>query len=58
MENELGIEPIKKLLWKMAVPAITAQVVNVLYNVVDRIYIGHIPGTGKLSLTGLGSVCP
>lgn len=58
MENELGIEPIKKLLWKMAVPAITAQVVNVLYNVVDRIYIGHIPGTGKLSLTGLGVCMP
>lgn len=57
-ENELGIAPVKGLLWKMAVPAITAQVVNVLYNVVDRIYIGHIPGTGKLSLTGLGVCMP
>ena len=57
-ENELGVQPIKKLLWKLAVPAITAQIVNVLYNVVDRIYIGHIPKTGKLSLTGIGVCMP
>ena len=57
-ENELGIKPVKQLLWKLAVPAITAQIVNVLYNVVDRIYIGHIPETGKLSLTGLGVCMP
>ena len=57
-ENELGVQPIKKLLWKLAVPAITAQIVNVLYNVVDRIYIGHIPETGKLSLTGIGVCMP
>lgn len=42
----------------MAIPAITAQIVNVLYNVVDRIYIGHIPKTGQLSLTGLGVCMP
>ncbi|MBQ3567382.1 MAG: MATE family efflux transporter [Anaerotignum sp.] len=42
----------------MAIPAITAQIVNVLYNVVDRIYIGHIPQTGQLSLTGLGVCMP
>ena len=58
MENELGIKPIKGLLWKMAIPAITAQIVNVLYNIVDRIYIGHIPKIGQLSLTGLGVCMP
>ena len=57
-ENELGVKPIKKLLWKLAVPAITAQIVNVLYNVVDRIYIGHIPEVGKLALTGVGVCMP
>ena len=57
-ENELGVKPIKKLLWKLAIPAITAQIVNVLYNVVDRIYIGHIPEVGKLALTGVGVCLP
>ena len=57
-ENELGVKPVKKLLWKLAVPAITAQIVNVLYNVVDRIYIGHIPEVGKLALTGVGVCMP
>ena len=42
----------------MAIPAITAQIVNVLYNVIDRIYIGHIPKIGQLSLTGLGVCMP
>lgn len=58
MENELGVKPIRGLLWKLAVPAITAQIVNVLYNVVDRVYIGHIPKTGQMSLTGLGVCMP
>ena len=57
-ENELGVKPIKKLLWKLAIPSITAQIVNVLYNVVDRIYIGHIPEVGKLALTGVGVCMP
>ena len=57
-ENELGVKPVKKLLWKLAIPAITAQIVNVLYNVVDRIYIGHIPEVGKLALTGVGVCMP
>ena len=57
-ENELGTAPVRGLLFKLAVPAITAQIVNVLYNVVDRIYIGHIPVTGELSLTGVGVWMP
>lgn len=52
----LGTEPIGKLLWKLSVPAIAAQIVNLLYNLVDRIYIGHMPGSGDLALTGVG-VC-
>lgn len=57
-QNELGVLPVKKLLVKLAAPAIAAQIVNLMYNVVDRIYIGHIPETGKLSLTGLGVCMP
>lgn len=57
-ENELGVLPVKQLLKKLALPAILAQIVNVLYNVVDRIYIGHIPETGFLSLTGVGVCMP
>lgn len=57
-ENELGVLPVKVLLKKLAVPAIAAQIVNVLYNVVDRMYIGHIPQTGALSLTGVGVCMP
>ena len=54
----LGTEPIKKLLLKLAVPTIAAQIINVLYNIVDRIYIGHMPGDGALALTGLGVCMP
>lgn len=50
----LGTAPIGKLLFSLAVPAITAQVVNMLYNIVDRIYIGHIPEIGTAALTGVG----
>jgi Na+-driven multidrug efflux pump len=42
-ENDLGRDPIGKLLLRLAVPTVTAQLVNALYNIVDRIYIGHIP---------------
>lgn len=54
----LGTEPIGKLLLKLAIPTVIAQVVNMLYNIVDRIYIGHIPHTGALALTGLGVCMP
>lgn len=50
----LGTQPIKKLLPKLAVPTVIAQLVNMLYNIVDRIYIGHIPEVGSLALTGIG----
>lgn len=47
-----------KVILKMAIPMMLAQLVNVLYNVVDRMYIGHIPGVGSLALTGLGLTMP
>ena len=50
----LGTQPIGKLLFKLAIPTVIAQLVNMLYNIVDRIYIGHIPGEGSLALTGVG----
>lgn len=58
MENKLGYEPVRKLLFKMAVPTVLAQLVNLLYNIVDRIYVGRIPVTGSLSLAGLGVTFP
>ncbi len=54
----LGTEPIGKLLVKLAVPTVVAQLVNTLYNIVDRIYIGHMPGEGSLALTGVGVCLP
>lgn len=61
MNNEkdfLGKEPIGKLLWSLAIPTITAQLINMLYNIVDRIYIGHIPESGAMALTGVGVCMP
>lgn len=54
----LGTEPVGKLLFKLAVPTVVAQLVNMLYNIVDRIYIGHMPGDGSLALTGVGVCLP
>lgn len=54
----LGTQPIGKLLFKLAIPTVIAQLVNMLYNIVDRIYIGHIPGEGSLALTGVGVCMP
>lgn len=54
----LGTEPVGKLLLKLAIPTVVAQLVNMLYNIVDRIYIGHIPGDGSLALTGVGVCMP
>ena len=57
-KNYLGTAPVKKLMAQMAVPALVAQVVNLLYNIVDRIYIGHIPEIGGAALTGVGLFTP
>ena len=54
----LATEPIGKLLAKLALPTIAAQLINMLYNIVDRIYIGHIPDTGAMALTGVGVCMP
>ena len=61
MENDksfLGTEPIGRLLLRLALPTVAAQLINMLYNIVDRIYIGHIPGDGALALTGVGVCMP
>ena len=54
----LGTEPIGSLLRRLALPTVAAQIINMLYNIVDRIYIGHIPGDGVLALTGVGVCMP
>lgn len=54
----LGKEPLGKLLLRLAVPTVAAQLINMLYNIVDRIYIGHIPEVGALALTGVGVCMP
>lgn len=56
--EELGTCSVGKLLFKLAVPAIAAQIINLLYNLVDRMYIGHIAQVGKLALTGVGVCLP
>lgn len=57
-EVDLGKEPVKHLLFVLAVPAISSQVVNALYNMVDRMYIGHIDEVGSAALTGVGICFP
>ena len=54
----LAKEPVGKLLFKLALPTVTAQIINMLYNIVDRIYIGHIQGVGADALTGVGVSMP
>ncbi|MEG0571299.1 MAG: MATE family efflux transporter, partial [Oscillospiraceae bacterium] len=56
--SELGTGKIGKLLFSLAIPAIAAQLINALYNIVDRMYIGHIPGVGATALTGVGVTFP
>lgn len=54
----LGTQPLGRLLLKLALPTVAAQLINMLYNIVDRIYIGHIPEVGALALTGVGVCMP
>ena len=57
-EELLGTEKISKLMLSMAVPSIIAQLINILYSIIDRIYIGHIPNIGTNALTGIGLTFP
>ena len=57
-KNRMETEPVGKLLLKMAVPTVLAQIVNLLYNIVDRMYVGRIEGIGTLALGGLGVSFP
>ena len=57
-KQDMGTGSIKKLMVQMAVPALVGQVINLLYNIVDRIYIGHIPEVGGTALTGVGLFTP
>lgn len=56
--NFLGEENIRKLFWKLSIPAIISQVIVLIYNIVDRIYLGHIEGIGGFALTGVGICTP
>ena len=56
--RDMGTGSVKKLMVQMAVPALVGQVVNLLYNIVDRIYIGHLPEIGGAALTGVGLFTP
>ena len=57
-QNQLGEESIGKLLLKYSIPAIIGMMVNALYNIVDRMFIGRIPNVGTLALTGEGITMP
>ncbi len=57
-QDFLGKEPVGRLLLRLALPTVAAQVINMLYNIVDRIYIGHIPDIGAMALTGVGVCMP
>lgn len=57
-KERLGTAPLGKLMLSMAIPAVMAQLINVLYNIIDRIYIGHIEGYGDMALTGVGVTAP
>lgn len=57
-ETRMGTEKITKLMFSMAIPSVIAQIINILYSIIDRIYIGHIEGVGAAALTGVGLTFP
>lgn len=57
-ETRLATESLGRLMLTMGIPTFVAQLINLLYNIVDRMYIGHIPGSGANALTGIGLCVP
>ena len=57
-DEKLGTAPLGRLIFGLAIPSVVAQLINVIYNMVDRIYIGHIPDVGTEALAGLGLSLP
>lgn len=57
-DEKLGTAPLGRLILSLALPTVLTQLINVLYNIVDRIYIGHMQGDGNLALTGVGVTLP
>lgn len=57
-DNILDFMPVPKAFLKLAVPAVAAQLINILYNLVDKMFIGHIPEVGKQVLAGVGVTTP
>ena len=57
-KQDMGSGNVRRLMLQLMIPAVVAQVVNLLYNIVDRIYIGHIAGIGAAALTGVGLFTP
>ena len=53
----LAAMPIPQAFFRLALPAVAAQLINILYNLVDKMFIGHIPGVGKYALAGVGITC-
>ena len=53
-ENDLGRDPVGRLVFRLAIPTMIAQFVNILYSIIDRMYIGNIPEIGDLALAGVG----
>lgn len=58
MEHEFDTMPVNKLVWKLGIPAMLAQLFNILYSIVDRIYIGHMPEGAEMALASIGICAP